>query len=110
MKSLITVSKLANQQLVKLLKANKSNQVLFAVQGGGCGGLKYQLEPVTKPSDLEATDLIKFPKYDLHLCQKSQLYLAGTHIDWQDDFMGQHFTFNNPNERGSCGCGSTFSV
>ena len=40
----------------------------------------------------------------------SQLYLIGTEIDWEDNFMGQQFVFNNPNQSSSCGCGSTFSV
>ncbi len=110
MKSLITISEMASKQLTRLLKANETNKVLFAVQSGGCNGLKYQLEPAKTSQDLDRTDVVKFRDYDIHVCQKSQLYLVGTHIDWQDDFMGQQFTFVNPNERGSCGCGSTFSV
>ncbi len=117
MKPLVTVSKLATRHLVNLLKTNKTNQVLFAVEGGGCNGMKYLLDPIKNDQQLEATDVVTFyqdpeteNKYQINVCQKSQLYLLGTHIDWSDDFMGQKFTFLNPNQASSCGCGNTFSI
>ena len=112
MKSIITISSLAKQHLAKLLKNNNTNKAFFAVESGGCNGLKYSLKPITK--NIKNTELVYFSKdsdkYELHVCQKSLLYLMGTNIDWNDDFMGQSFTFDNPNKSGSCGCGSTFSI
>ena len=29
--------------------------------------------------------------------------------DWQKDFIGERFVFNNPNAESKCGFGSTFS-
>ena len=115
MKTLITISKLASEHLLKLLRTNNTNNVLFAVEGGGCNGMRYLLEPVKSVKQLERTDQITFTKdqyneYHINVCHKSQLYLIGTRIDWTNDFMGQHFSFSNPNEASSCGCGSTFSI
>ena len=115
MKPLITISKLASKHLVKLLRINNTNNVLFAIEGGGCNGMRYLLEPIKSSGQLKKTDQITFTKdqgdeYYVNVCQKSQLYLLGTHIDWTDDFMGQHFSFINPNKASSCGCGSTFSI
>ncbi|MBV8085505.1 MAG: iron-sulfur cluster assembly accessory protein, partial [Chloroflexi bacterium] len=36
--------------------------------------------------------------------------LDGTEIDYVDGLMGQGFTFSNPNARGSCACGHSFST
>ena len=37
-------------------------------------------------------------------------YLEDTEIDYVEDFSAAGFKFNNPNAKGSCGCGSSFSV
>jgi iron-sulfur cluster assembly protein len=36
--------------------------------------------------------------------------LSGTTIDYQESMMGAGFTFNNPNAKHSCGCGSSYSA
>ena len=41
---------------------------------------------------------------------KSYLYLNGTTIDFKDEIMGRGFVFNNPNAKGTCGCGESFMV
>jgi iron-sulfur cluster assembly accessory protein len=37
-------------------------------------------------------------------------YLSGIVIDYSNGLVGAGFTFHNPNAKGSCGCGSSFSV
>jgi iron-sulfur cluster assembly protein len=41
---------------------------------------------------------------------KSQGYLEGMQVDYQDGLQGKGFTFSNPNATKSCGCGESFSV
>jgi iron-sulfur cluster assembly accessory protein len=36
--------------------------------------------------------------------------LSGTEIDYRDGLMGAGFTFNNPNAKHTCGCGSSYSA
>ncbi len=36
--------------------------------------------------------------------------LTGTEIDYRDGLMGAGFTFNNPNAKHTCGCGSSYSA
>ena len=38
------------------------------------------------------------------------LYLIGMEIDWQDGLNNRGFTFNNPNAKETCGCGTSFSA
>lgn len=41
---------------------------------------------------------------------KAQLTLLGTEMDYQTDKLSAEFIFNNPNIKGTCGCGESFSV
>jgi iron-sulfur cluster insertion protein len=40
----------------------------------------------------------------------SAQYLEGTEIDYVEGLSGAGFKFGNPNVKGTCGCGSSFSV
>ena len=45
MNNVINVTKLAQKQLTNMMIGSKSKYILFSVEGGGCNGLKYNLEP-----------------------------------------------------------------
>ncbi len=84
------------------------------VKGGGCSGLQYVLDlrdETTAP--IAETDEV----YDSHgiivVCDLKSFIvgnLEGTVIDYQESMMGAGFTFNNPNAKHSCGCGSSYSA
>ena len=42
---MLSVTKSALNKLVQISKTHKVNQLLFHVSGGGCNGLKYNIEP-----------------------------------------------------------------
>lgn len=78
------------------------------VVGGGCSGYQYQLalddEASTDDAVYDASGVKVF------VDAKSSLYLNGTVIDYIEDIMGSGFRFNNPQAKGSCGCGESFQV
>ena len=39
----------------------------------------------------------------------SVLYLIGSTMDWVEDDFTAGFVFQNPNAKGSCGCGESFT-
>ena len=41
---------------------------------------------------------------------KALMFLIGTEMDYVDDDIKAEFIFNNPNEKGKCGCGESFHV
>jgi len=41
---------------------------------------------------------------------KAQLSLLGTEMDYVENELSAEFVFNNPNIKGTCGCGESFSV
>jgi len=41
---------------------------------------------------------------------KSLLYIDGTEMDFVKQGVNEGFEFTNPNAKGECGCGESFSV
>ena len=41
---------------------------------------------------------------------KAQLSLLGTEMDYVETKLNSEFIFNNPNVKGTCGCGESFTV
>lgn len=78
------------------------------VVGGGCSGLSYHLalERQGSPAD----KVIESEGVTIYLDPKSALFVGGTQIDYEESMMGQGFAFKNPNAKGSCGCGSSFTA
>jgi iron-sulfur cluster assembly accessory protein len=97
-----------NEELTALEQVRILNHILFSVEGGGCNGFRYNLEPISdEPKKID--EIIKLDDFKINVCGKSLLYLLGTTIDWKEDFMGSRFEFDNPNAAAKCGCGTTFS-
>lgn len=41
---------------------------------------------------------------------KSLIYLQGIELDFVKEGLNEGFQFNNPNAKGECGCGESFTV
>ena len=109
MNNVISVTRIAKKQLLNIMNINKSKYILFSVEGGGCNGLKYNLQPFSEVPK-KRDEMIIFDDLKINVCGKSLLYLLGTNIDWKEDYMGSRFIFENPNASANCGCGTTFSI
>ena len=110
MKSVISLTTIAKSKLIKMLSVHNTKNALFYVKGGGCNGFKYIIEPINSSPDPLDEVIPLDNNNNLRVCNKSLLHLMGTKIDWNSDFMGESFRFDNPNSENSCGCGATFSV
>ena len=38
------------------------------------------------------------------------MFLIGSQMDYTTDKLSSRFTFINPNEKGTCGCGESFNI
>ena len=107
---MLSVTKSALNKLVQISKTHNVNQLLFHVSGGGCNGLKYNIEPF-KESPKKVDEIVSITdSLNIVVDSQSIFYVIGTEIDWKEDIMGSRFDFNNPNSTSQCGCGTTFSV
>ena len=74
----------------------------------GCSGLAYSVDYVTEASPLD--EKIETPGGLFFIDSASVLYLIGSTMDWVEDDFSAGFVFQNPNAKGSCGCGESFTV
>jgi iron-sulfur cluster assembly protein len=74
----------------------------------GCSGLAYSVDYVTEAKPLD--ERIDTAGGTLFVDGGSILYLIGSTMDWVEDDFTAGFTFQNPNAKGSCGCGESFTV
>jgi iron-sulfur cluster assembly protein len=108
----IAVTERAVKEFRHILKEKglpEETAMRLSVKGGGCAGFSYQIDLDRTPAD----------EFDLELRphgarvlvdMKSEFYMHGTTIDFNDSLMSRGFTFKNPTASGTCGCGDSFSI
>jgi iron-sulfur cluster assembly protein len=74
----------------------------------GCSGLAYSVDYVTEEQAFD--ERIVTPGGTFYIDGGSVLYLVGSTMDWQEDDFAAGFVFANPNAKGACGCGESFTV
>lgn len=96
---------------VKTFLANRGKGVgmRIGIKTNGCSGMSYVLEFVDEI--IAGEDEV----FDVHgvtvvVDKKSLVYVNGTEVDFVKDGLNEGFKFSNPNEKGQCGCGESFTV
>ena len=74
----------------------------------GCSGLAYSVDYVTEAKPFD--EAIATAGGTLYVDGGSILYLIGSTMDWVEDDFTAGFVFANPNAKGACGCGESFTV
>ncbi|RJT25057.1 iron-sulfur cluster assembly accessory protein [Chakrabartia godavariana] len=74
----------------------------------GCSGLAYSVDYVNEANSFD--ERIETPGGVLFIDVASVLYLVGSTMDWQEDDFTAGFVFHNPNAKGTCGCGESFTI
>lgn len=99
-------------EMVKITREQEgmdaSHGLRVAVRGGGCSGFEYALD--FEKEARENDWIYEQNGLTIYVDAVSARYLEGTTIDYGLGMAGSGFKFNNPQARGSCGCGSSFTV
>ena len=78
------------------------------VRKTGCSGFAY----VVNYADEVAADDVVFEQDGVNVIvdRESLSLIDGTEVDFVTQGLNEAFKFRNPNVRGECGCGESFSV
>jgi iron-sulfur cluster assembly protein len=74
----------------------------------GCSGLAYSVDYVSLENSFD--EKIETPGGVFYVDGASILYLIGSTMDWREDDFAAGFVFEDPNAKGACGCGESFTV
>ena len=108
---MISISENAGKQIRKLLDRQGMPQggLRVGVKAGGCSGLSYTFgwEAAARPGD----QVFAGPEgVQVFVDPRSLRFLDGTMLDYDTSLISKGFTFENPQARSTCGCGTSFSV
>ena len=106
---MISLTKPAAEKMSSALYERKKGiGMRIGVRGSGCSGFAYLLEFADQlfPGDIEIDE----QGVTLIVNQQDLVYLRGMEIDYKKEQFKEGFEFVNPNERGRCGCGESFTV
>ena len=76
-----------------------------SVVGGGCSGFSYSMQFENSAGMMDKTFDMEGLK--VYVDATSIMYLNGCVVDYVETLEGAGFKFENPNVKGSCGCGES---
>ena len=91
-----------------LRERGKGIGLRVGVKKTGCNGFAYV---VSYADGVDAADVV-FEDQGVKIVvdRKSLSLIDGTEVDFVKEGLNEAFRFRNPNTRGECGCGESFSV
>lgn len=106
----VALTDAAKARIAKLMAAAPEDAigVKLSTPRRGCSGLAYSVDYVTAASPMD--ERIDTPGGTLFIDGGSVLYLVGSTMDWVEDDFQAGFVFANPNAKGTCGCGESFTI
>ncbi|TCO82403.1 iron-binding apoprotein IscA [Plasticicumulans lactativorans] len=91
-----------------LAKRGKGIGLRLGVRTSGCSGFMYTVDYADA---VEAGDQVFESRgVKLIVAAKSLAFLDGMEVDFVREGLNEGFKFRNPNVKGACGCGESFSV
>jgi iron-sulfur cluster assembly protein len=106
----VTLTPSAEARIAKLMASAPAGAigVKLSTPRRGCSGLAYSVDYVSEAVAMD--ERIETAGGLFFIDGASVLYLVGSIMDWVEDDFTAGFTFANPNAKGSCGCGESFTV
>ena len=106
----ITLTPAAEARIAELMSRAPEGAVgvKLSTPRRGCSGLAYSVDYVTEEQPFD--EKIETPGGAFYVDGASVLYLVGSTMDWREDDFAAGFVFDNPNAKGACGCGESFTV
>ena len=98
----------ANRILVHLQRRGAGLGLRLGVKRTGCSGFAYV---VNYADEIGENDVVfEDRRVKIVVDQESLQLIDGTEVDFIRQGLNEAFKFRNPNVKGECGCGESFSV
>ncbi len=115
MPAALTITDNAKARIRKLLSSRGKPAVgiRIGVRTKGCSGLSYTIEYADEVGEYDEVVEVEGENgsgFKVLIDPKAVMFLIGTEMDYVEEKLSSGFVFNNPNEKGRCGCGESFHV
>ena len=109
-KQAMTLTDAAADRLKNLMSTRDEPSVglRVGVRSGVCSGMAYTMEFAAEAGPYD--EVVEDKGVTVLIEPKAIMYLIGTEMDFVLEKLQSGFVFNNPNEKGRCGCGESFTV
>jgi len=105
----MTMSDAAATRVREIMSSRDGAQgIRVGVKKGGCAGMEYTIDLVTEP--VAGEDHIERDGAHVWIAPAAVLFLLGTEMDFETTKLRTGFTFRNPNQSSSCGCGESVEL
>ena len=106
----MTITEAAAQRVREIVaKSEKPVAGLrVGVRNGGCAGMSYTMELAESVEPLD--EVVEDKGVKVLIDPKAVLFLLGSEMDFKVDRLSAAFSFRNPNETSSCGCGESVAI
>ncbi len=108
--SFLQVTQAAQNRMTDLIasRGKPTAGIRVSIKTRGCSGLAYKVEFADEI--INGDEKIILNNLLLLIDSKAILFMIGSIMDYVDDKVQSGFVFQNPNQKGSCGCGESFYV
>ena len=109
-KEIVTLTNAAKKRVKEIIaKAEKEYVgIRIGIDNTGCSGHSYKID--YDENKLDGDEEISIDNIKIFVDASATMYILGSKIDYIDNGIESGFIFKNPNEKGRCGCGESFSV
>ena len=109
----LTITEAAAVHVEKMLaRAPGAIGLRVQIDNGGCNGFKFHFEPTAaftaEDHEFHVTDSLS-----VFVNKKMYIFIEGSQIDFEPSPLSKDMgkmLLNNPQQKGSCGCGESFNV